>query len=226
MPVSIRIEENMHLVTYVLNKYYRGGRSIAKFHCLEVEDLEQVGMVGLVKADKSYDDSRNVSFVTYAVHKIYGGIRNYLRDNNQSARFPRTIKTLANSVYDLDSIDIESIMKKTGSTRVDALAILDYISRHPISMYHAIRHDPSSDGEITFEDVLPASNNTEKEAVKAIELRERLSLLNPKTQRICRLILNGADQSSVSKEVGISQSRISRHLSNAVKIIQEQYSTH
>ncbi len=223
--MSNRIEENMHLVHYVLKHYYGGGRSIAKFHCLEVEDLKQVGMIGLIKADKEYDECHKASFNTYAVKKIYGEIRHYLRDNNQSARFPRTIKALAYSVYNLNSITVDSIVEKTGSNRVDALAVLDYLNRMPMSMHYVIKIDPDSGGEVTLYDVIPASNHTENEAISLLELHERLSLLHPKTQRICRLVLDGSNQSYIAKEVGISQSRVSRHLSNAIKIIEQEYST-
>lgn len=224
--MSQRIEENMHLVAYVINYFYNGGSSLAKFHGVEVDDLYQIGMIGLVKADRGFSYEYNASFYTYAIHKIHGELRRFFRDNNQCVKFPRTIKDIARSLQDLDTLSIESIMEKTGVSRIDALAVMDYTSRKPLSMNHVLRVDPDTGDEVTFEHVLPAKVDTADEALRNVELNERLAILNAKTRHICSLMLKGYSQTAAAKEAGISQSRASRHISNAVKLIEKEYSIH
>lgn len=215
----------MHLVPYVIRKFYSGGEALARYHGVDVSDLCQIGMIGLIKADSCYDVNRSIQFATYAVHKIRSEIRRFIRDNNPSARFPRTIKEIAVTLEDIETMSLQSIMDRTGIDRIDALGVIDYARRKPVSMQQIARHDAITSDTTTFEDLIASQVDTAEEALRNVELQEKMALLNAKAKQICGLILSGDDQATASRKVGISQSRISRHLSNAIKTIEREYST-
>ena len=194
-----------------------------------VDDIFQVGCVGLIKAMENFDENFNVKFSTYAVPMIIGEIRRYLRDSS-NVSVSRSLRDIAykalqardklskNSPYEPS---IEQISKEAGLSSREVLNALDAISE-PISLYEPVYNDNSE--TVMVMDQIGDIKNTNEEFLEKVALKEALSKLNAREKEILWLrYYIGKTQVEISDTVGISQAQVSRLEKNALNEIKKNF---
>ncbi|MBS4535402.1 RNA polymerase sporulation sigma factor SigG [Clostridium sp. D2Q-14] len=202
------IQGNLRLVLSVIQRFNKRGE--------HVDDLFQVGCIGLIKAIDNFDLSHNVKFSTYAVPMIIGEIRRYLRDNN-SIRVSRSLRDIAYKALQVrDQLicknskepKISEIAKELDLPKEDVVFALDAI-QDPISLFEPIYHD--SGDAIYVMDQVSDEKSEDESWLEGIALREGLRRLNDREKLILNLrFYEGKTQMEVAEEIGISQAQVSR----------------
>ncbi|AFS78321.1 RNA polymerase sigma-G factor SigG [Gottschalkia acidurici 9a] len=202
------IQGNLRLVLSVIQRFNRRGEN--------VDDLFQVGCIGLMKAIDNFDLSHNVRFSTYAVPMIIGEIRRYLRDNN-SIRVSRSLRDIAyralqarEHLISKNSKEptITEIAKELDLPKEDVVLALDAI-QDPISLFEPIYNE--SGDAIYVMDQVSDEKNEDEVWLQGIALREALRRLNDREKLILNLrFFKGKTQMEVANEIGISQAQVSR----------------
>ena len=201
------INGNLRLVLSIIQRFTGRGENI--------DDLFQVGCIGLIKSIDNFDITQNVRFSTYAVPMIIGEIRRYLRDNN-SIRVSRSIKDTA---YRAMQVKEELIREKQTEPTVEEIAqrleiapsevviALESIVS-PMSLYDPVYSD-GGDTIYVLDQV--GDNNDDKNWLDEISLKEAIKDLSAREKTILSLrFMQGKTQMEVSKEIGISQAQVSR----------------
>ncbi len=202
------IKCNLRLVLSVIQRFNNRGEN--------VDDLFQVGCIGLMKAIDNFDLNQNVRFSTYAVPMIIGEIRRYLRDNN-AIRVSRSLRDIAYKAlivkekYLKDNNKeptISQIAKELNLPRAEVVFALDAI-QDPVSLYEPIYHDGGD--AIYVMDQVKDNNNTDENWLENIAIKEAMKKLNEREKLILKLrFFNGRTQIEVADEIGISQAQVSR----------------
>ncbi len=202
------IQGNLRLVLSVIQRFSNRGENI--------DDLFQVGCIGLIKAIDNFDLSQNVKFSTYAVPMIIGEIRRYLRDNN-SIRVSRSLRDIAYKALQVrDKLisknakepTITEIANELNLPREEVVFALDAI-QDPISLFEPIYHDGGD--AIYVMDQVKDEKNEDESWLEGIALREAMKKLNEREKLILTLrFFEGRTQVEVAKEIGISQAQVSR----------------
>ena len=216
---NILINGNLKLVLSILKKYNN--------RCDNLDDLFQVGCVGLIKAIDNFDLSHEVRFSTYAVPMITGEIKRYLRDNNP-LRISRSIKDIAYKTLKLKEqlMDINGnyptnaeIADILGVSEYDIISALESL-KDPISMYEPIYND-GGDTIYLFDQI--ATKTDDYELDTKISLDKALNSLKKRERYILdqRYII-GKTQMEIALELGISQAQISRIEKNAITHIKKK----
>ena len=216
---NILINGNLKLVLSILKKYNN--------RCDNLDDLFQVGCVGLIKAIDNFDLSHEVRFSTYAVPMITGEIKRYLRDNNP-LRISRSIKDIAYKTLKLKEqlMDINGnyptnaeIADILGVSEYDIISALESL-KDPISMYEPIYND-GGDTIYLFDQI--AAKTDDYELDTKISLDKALNSLKKRERYILdqRYII-GKTQMEIALELGISQAQISRIAKNAITHIKKK----
>jgi len=211
---STFIVANFRLVLSVVQRY------VSKTNNLD--DLFQVGCVGLVKAVDNFDTSVGVKFSTYAVPMIVGEIRRFLRDSN-SLKISRSIRDTAfqtllareilETHYDRE-VSLEEVSKAIDLPLSRIVYCLDAINE-PISLNEPIYADDSDC--ILFMDQLADKNSHDDGWVENLSLSQAIAKLSAREQDILRMrYYEGKTQMEISDEIGISQAQVSRLEKNAV----------
>ena len=213
------IEGNLRLVLSVIQRFAGRGES--------VDDLFQVGCVGLIKAIDNFDISQPVKFSTYGVPMIVGEIRRYLRDNS-AIRVSRSMRDTAYRVLQArehlmaenqKEPTVEEIAKVLDIPREAVVFALDAIV-DPVSLYEPI-YDSGVDA-ICVMDQVSDTKNTDERWTERIALKDAMKLLDPRERRILSLrFYEGKTQMEVSAEVGISQAQVSRLEKGAINTIRK-----
>ncbi|HEY8424318.1 MAG TPA: RNA polymerase sporulation sigma factor SigG [Clostridia bacterium] len=208
---------NMRLVLCVVQRFL--GRKE------NIDDIFQVGCVGLIKAIDNFDMSLNVRFSTYAVPMIIGEIRRFLRDNN-SVRVSRSLRDTAyKALQAREELELKSNNEPTMEEIAaaidmplkDVVYALDAIS-DPVSLFDPIYHDGSD--AITLVDQLKDEKNSDENWTENVALKEAIRKLADRERQILYLrYFEGKTQIEVSQEIGISQAQVSRLEKNALKTI-------
>ena len=208
------IAGNLRLVLSVIQKFLSRGEN--------VDDLFQVGCIGLIKAIDNFDISHNVRFSTYGVPMIIGEIRRYLRDNI-SIRVSRSMRDLAYKVLQVKERlmgetqkepTIEEIAKTLGIKRQDVVFALDAIME-PVSLHEPVYTDGGD--AICVMDQVSDRKNTDESWLEQIALNEAVARLSQREKHILALrFYDGKTQMEVAEEVGISQAQVSRLEKNAI----------
>lgn len=208
------IEGNLKLVLSILRNYSNRTDNM--------DDLFQIGCVGLIKAIDNFDLSHEVKFSTYAVPMILGEVKRYLRDNS-SIRVARSIKDIAyKSLQAKEQLTnelgkeptIEMIAKKLGLTEYEVTNALDSM-KDTISMFEPIYNDGGD--TIYLADQLEDKNNSMYSIDDKMALREALKSLNTKEREIIiKRYIIGKTQMELAREFGISQAQISRIEKNSL----------
>ncbi|MBM7614578.1 RNA polymerase sporulation-specific sigma factor [Alkaliphilus hydrothermalis] len=209
------IQGNLRLVLSVIQRFNNRGE--------HVDDLFQVGCIGLMKAIDNFDLSQNVRFSTYAVPMIIGEIRRYLRDNN-SIRVSRSLRDTAYKALQVrDQLTnkhgkeptVTEIAKQLEIPREDVVFALDAI-QDPVSLFEPIYHD-SGDTIFVMDQV--SDEKSEDECwIDNIALNEAMRRLNDREKLILSLrFFEGRTQMEVADEIGISQAQVSRLEKTALK---------
>ena len=204
---DILINSNLKLVLSVLKKFYNKSDNL--------DDLFQIGCVGLIKAIDNFDLSYNVKFSTYAVPMILGEIRRYIRDNN-SMRISRSLKDIAYKVLKFKD-EYYSVYGKDPSTSIIASSLgfseFDISNalialKDPISMYEPIYSD-GGDTIYLYDQIEDKTKNNSfsekvilENALENLDIREKHILDE-------RYIM-GKSQMEIAEELSISQAQVSR----------------
>jgi len=206
---------NLRLVLSVIQRFNNRGEY--------VDDLFQVGCIGLMKAIDNFDLSQNVRFSTYAVPMIIGEIRRYLRDNNP-IRVSRSLRDVAYKALQVrDALvsrnskepSISEIAEELKLPREEIVYALDAI-QDPVSLFEPIYHDGGD--PIYVMDQVSDEKNQDSTWLEGISIREAMEKLNEREKLILKLrFFEGKTQMEVAEEIGISQAQVSRLEKAALK---------
>ena len=215
------IQGNLRLVLSVVQKFSGRGENL--------DDLFQVGCIGLIKAIDHFDPTQNVRFSTYGVPMIVGEIRRFLRDNN-AVRVSRSIRDLAyKSMQARETLQQKSgreprvteIAACVGAAPENVAMALESVVE-PASLYEPAYAD-SEDGAALLDQVSAGSG--EESWISSMMFRDTVSALSQRERRILSLrYLAGKTQVQVAREIGISQAQVSRLEKNALRRIRDEIS--
>ncbi|MDK2926371.1 MAG: polymerase sporulation-specific sigma factor [Bacillota bacterium] len=202
------ISGNLRLVLSVIQRFNNRGEN--------VDDLFQVGCIGLMKAIDNFDLNQNVKFSTYAVPMIIGEIRRYLRDNNP-IRVSRSLRDIAYKALQVrDSLvnryarepSVGEIARELKVPREEVVFALDAI-QEPISLFEPVYHDGGD--PIFVMDQVKDEKQQDANWLEDLAVREAMNKLNPRERHILNLrFFHGKTQMEVAEEIGISQAQVSR----------------
>ncbi|HIT63504.1 MAG TPA: RNA polymerase sporulation sigma factor SigG [Candidatus Ventrimonas merdavium] len=209
------IKGNLRLVLSVIQRFGGSGEN--------VDDLFQIGCIGLIKAIDHFDVTMNVRFSTYAVPMILGEIRRYMRDNN-TIRVSRSLRDTAyKAIYAKENLmrktsrepTLMEIAQEVGVSKEDLTYALDAIQT-PVSLYEPIYTDGGD--PLYVMDQLSDKKNLEENWVEEISLREAMDRLPQRERHIIDMrFFEGKTQTEVAEEIHISQAQVSRLEKNALK---------
>ncbi|GMQ65052.1 MULTISPECIES: RNA polymerase sporulation sigma factor SigG [Vallitalea] len=209
------IHGNLRLVLSVIQRFSNSGEM--------VDDLFQVGCVGLIKAIDNFDITQNVKFSTYAVPMIIGEIRRYLRDNN-SIRVSRSLRDTAYKALQAKEKllrqnnkepTIMEISKELDMKKEDVVFALDAI-QDPVSLFEPVYNDGGD--SLYIMDQVSDKKNKEERWVRSIALGEAMKKLPKREFNILKLrFFEGKTQMEVASEISISQAQVSRLEKSAIR---------
>lgn len=209
------IQGNLRLVLSVIKRFNNRGENL--------DDLFQVGCIGLIKAIDNFDLSQNVRFSTYAVPMIIGEIRRYLRDNNP-IRVSRSLRDIAYKALHVRERlmaktsrepTAEEIAKELDIPHEEVVFAMDAI-QDPVSLFEPIYNDGGD--PIFVMDQLSDEKNRDSQWIEEIALHDGLQRLNEREKMIIRKrFFQGKTQMEVAEEIGISQAQVSRLEKAAIK---------
>lgn len=205
---DILTEKNMGLVHSIARRFQKRG--------VEMEDLVQIGSIGLLKAIDKFDTGYDVKFSTYAVPMITGEIKRFLRDDGM-VKVSRSLKEEAARAYAVR----EELFLKTGrEPALEEIAAELNIGREELvlAMESAVQIESlqktifQSDGSgISLEDKLPQEKNQQEEVLDRLLLEQMLGMLEPKERELIYLrFFMEKTQTCVAKKMGMSQVQVSR----------------
>lgn len=201
------INGNLRLVLSVIQKFASRGE--------DMDDLFQIGVVGLMKAIDHFDLSKEVRFSTYCVPMISGELRRYLRDFNQ-IKVSRSLRDMAYKAMQAKERltmqlqkepTVEQIAQELEAKREDVVIALESIS-DPVSLYEPIYSD-SGDALYVLDQI--SDHNNMESWLSELSLREAIRNLGEREKNILYLrFFQGKTQIEVAGEIGISQAQVSR----------------
>ena len=217
------IQGNLRLVLSVLQKFDRRGENM--------DDLFQVGCVGLMKAIDNFDPGHEVKFSTYGVPMIAGEIRRYLRDNS-ALRVSRSMRDTAYRVLQAKEQltaekgrepTVEEIAASLALPRSEVVFAMDAIC-DPVSLYEPVYTE--SGESVTVLDQVGDTRNTDEQWLLQIALEQAMGELSRREKHILWLrFYDGRTQMEVAGEIGISQAQVSRLEKAAIGRIKKQISS-
>ena len=216
------IYNNMRLVLSVVQKFMNKKCNI--------DDVFQVGCIGLMKAIDNFDVSLNVQFSTYAVPMIVGEIKRYFRDNI-GFRITRSMRDTAYKILQFkEGFEKQYKREATTSEISKALEIPEYevnmaqcSSLDPISLYEPVYNDGNETVRVL--DQIGDTKNNSDSWLENITLLEALKKLNGREKEILLMrYYYGKTQTEISEEVGISQAQVSRLEKNAIAYMKKKIS--
>ncbi len=209
------IKGNLRLVLSVIQRFSSSNENI--------DDLFQIGCIGLIKAIDNFDITQNVKFSTYAVPMILGEVRRYLRDNN-SIRVSRSLRDTAyKAIYareglmrkNLKEPTIMEIANEVGISKEEITYALDAI-QSPVSLYEPVYTDGGD--PLYVMDQISDKKNLEENWVEDISLNEAMKRLPERERHIIDMrFFEGKTQTEVAEEIHISQAQVSRLEKSALR---------
>lgn len=210
------IKGNLRLVLSVIQRFSNRGENM--------DDLFQVGVIGLIKAIDNFNLDLDVRFSTYAVPMCIGEIRRYLRDDN-AVRVSRSMRDTAYKAMQVKERlinenqkepTVEEIAKELGMKKSDVVLALEAIV-DPVSLYEPVYNDG---GDTIYVMDQVGDSNTDTDWIDEIMIKDEIKRLDDRERTIMYLrFMQGKTQMEVAKEVGISQAQVSRLEKNALKRI-------
>ncbi|MCH5320321.1 MAG: RNA polymerase sporulation sigma factor SigG [Eubacterium sp.] len=210
------INGNLRLVLSVIQRFANRGENM--------DDLFQVGVIGLIKAVDNFNIDLDVRFSTYAVPMCIGEIRRFLRDNN-SVRVSRSMRDTAYRAMQVKERlinknqkepSVEEIAKELDMDKADVVLALEAIV-DPVSLYEPVYSDG---GDTIYVMDQIGDSNTDSDWIDEMMIKDEISRLDDRERNIMYLrFMQGKTQMEVAKEVGISQAQVSRLEKNALKRI-------
>ena len=217
-------EENTGLIYSVARRFL--GRGV------EMEDLFQIGSIGLLKAVDKFDPAFEVKFSTYAVPMIIGEIRRYLRDNSP-IRVSRSLRDTAyKAIYAKEGYikrhmkepTVQEIAEEIGIAKEEIVYALDAIQM-PMSLHEPVY----SDGQdaLFVMDQVSDKKNKEDNWVEGLALSDAMNRLNDRENHIVKLrFFEGKTQMEIADEIHISQAQVSRLEKTALKTMKNYLALH
>ncbi len=213
------VNGNLRLVLSVIQRFTQRGENL--------DDLFQIGCIGLIKSIDNFDISQNVRFSTYAVPMIIGEIRRYLRDNN-AIRISRSMRDTAYKAMQMKEHltneqmrepTIEEIAAKMDTPKEDIVLALESIV-DPVSLYEPVYSDG---GDTIYVMDQISDSNDDRTWLDELALKEAMRSLSDREKKILNLrFFKGLTQVEVSNEIGISQAQVSRLEKGALERIKKQ----
>lgn len=201
------INGNLRLVLSVIQRFTGRGENL--------DDLFQIGCIGLIKSIDNFDINQQVKFSTYAVPMIIGEVRRYLRDSNP-IRVSRSIKDTAYHAMQakeqlINKLNreptVNEIAEVMGITKAEVVIALESIV-DPISLYEPVYSDG---GDTIFVLDQVGDKNDDRNWLDEISFKEEIKKLSDRERLILSLrYMNGKTQMEVSNQIGISQAQVSR----------------
>ena len=216
------IKGNLRLVLSVIKRFSGNHEN--------VDDLFQIGCIGLIKSIDNFDPTMGVKFSTYAVPMIIGEIRRYLRDNN-SIRVSRSLRDTAYKAINAKEVlshtstkepTLDEIAQEAGLSKEEIVFALDAI-QSPISLYDPVYTDGGD--TLYVMDQISDKKNREDNWVEELSLNDALDHLGERENYILKLrFFEGKTQMEVAEEIHISQAQVSRLEKSALKSIRHYLS--
>lgn len=213
---------NLRLVLSLVQKFNNRGES--------VDDIFQVGVIGLIKAIDNFDITQNVQFSTYAVPMIIGEIKRFLRDNS-AFRVTRSLRDLAYKISQErekyineknEEPTVDELCKILKEPREEIVLALDSMIQ-PMSIYSAVYND-GGDSIYVVDQLKNAQDETEN-VINKISATQILSKLSQKEKYIIeKRYFDEKTQTELAEELGVSQAQISRIEKNAIERIRKKAS--
>lgn len=210
------IKGNLRLVLSVIQRFSGNSEN--------VDDLFQIGCIGLIKAIDNFDISQNVKFSTYAVPMIMGEVRRYLRDNSNSIRVSRSLRDTAyKAIYAREGLTrknskeptLTEIADEIGVSKEEVTYALDAIQT-PVSLYEPVYTDGGD--PLYVMDQISDKKNVEENWIEDLSLSEAMKHLPERERHIIDMrFFEGKTQTEVAEEIHISQAQVSRLEKNALK---------
>ena len=214
------IDGNLRLVLSIVQRFANRKENM--------DDLFQVGCIGLIKAIDNFNTDLDVKFSTYAVPMIIGEIRRYLRDNN-SIRVSRSVRDLAYKSLQAKELltktllrepTIEEIAKEVGEDQENVSHAMEAIVE-PVSLYDSVFNDGGD--SIYVIDQISDHSVDDEIWLEDIALREAMKKLGNREKKIIDMrFFNGKTQMEIADEIGISQAQVSRLEKGALEQIKKQ----
>ena len=213
------IKGNLRLVLSVIKRFSGNHENM--------DDLFQIGCIGLIKSIDNFDPTMNVKFSTDAVPMIIGEIRRYLRDNN-SIRVSRSLRDTAYKAIHAKEVlsknsfkepTLQEIAEESGVAAEDILYALDAI-QSPVSLYDPVYTDGGD--TLYVMDQISDKKNKEENWVEKLSLSDAMNHLSERENFIINLrFFEGKTQMEVADEIHISQAQVSRLEKSALKTIRQ-----
>lgn len=214
------IKGNLRLVLSVIKRFSNSDEN--------VDDLFQIGCIGLIKAIDNFDISQGVKFSTYAVPMIVGEIRRYLRDNS-SIRVSRSLRDIAyKAIYARETLTkknqkeptIEEIAVEINLPKEEIVYALDAI-QSPVSLYEPVYSEGGD--TLCVMDQISDKKNKEENWIEELSLSQAMKKLNEREKRIIQMrFYEGKTQMEVADEISISQAQVSRLEKSALRNLKNQ----
>ena len=214
------IRGNLRLVLSIIQRFSNRGESM--------DDLFQVGCIGLIKSIDNFNCELDVRFSTYAVPMIIGEVRRYLRDNS-AIRVSRSMRDTAYRALQVKEVfirehqrepTIAELAKALDMKQEEIVFALDAIM-DPVSLYEPVWGEEGD--ALCVMDQVSDTNNTDEHWLEQIALREAIAGLSERERRIIRLrFFEGRTQMEVAREIHISQAQVSRLEKGALAQIRSQ----
>ncbi len=210
------ITGNLRLVLSVIQRFANRGENL--------DDLFQVGCIGLMKAIDNFDTGHDVRFSTYAVPMIIGEVRRYLRDNNP-VRVSRSMRDTAYHAMQVrerlsnengKEPTVEEIAKELGKPKSEVVIALEAIVE-PVSFFEPVY---SNGGDTIYLMDQLGSDECDGDWIDEISMKEAIKNLPKREKRILSMrFMKGMTQTEVANEIGISQAQVSRLEKSAINTI-------
>lgn len=205
------VKNNLGLVYNIVKRF--SGRGY------EIEDLNQIGALGLVKSIKKFDVNFNVQLSTYSVPFIIGEIKRYIRDDGR-VKVSRSLKELATKINQLqreyiekkgEEIKLEEIAEILNVPKEEIALAIDANSANAVTSINEPIYNDNSGKESCVADLIPDNKNEEMEIANKLTINKLINELGEQEREIVVLrYFKGKTQTEVSKKLGISQVQVSR----------------
>ena len=215
------INANMRLVLSLIKKFNNRGENI--------NDIFQVGIIGLIKAIDNFDIEQPVQFSTYAVPMIVGEVKRFLRDNS-AFRVTRSLRDLAYVISQEkekyikeknEEPTVDEICKLVNADKEDVILAIDSMIS-PMSIYDSVFNDGGD--QIFLLDQLKNEKEDAEQLINNIAINQMLETLNDKERLIIeKRYFKDRTQTELASELGVSQAQISRIEKSALDKLKKKY---
>lgn len=215
------INANLRLVLSIIKKFNNRGEN--------VNDIFQVGVIGLIKAIDNFDITQEVQFSTYAVPMIIGEVKRYLRDNS-AFRVTRSLRDLAYQITqekekyireNNEEPTVDKICELVNASKEDVVLAIDSMVT-PMSIYDSVYNDGGD--QIYLLDQLKNDKEEAENLIDNLAIKQMLKNLTEKERNIIeKRYFKERTQTEIAQELGVSQAQISRIEKNALDKIKKKY---